>query len=291
MNNQKDFAVFILTHGRPDRVYTKHSLRRSGYTGIIYYVIDNEDNTSNEYFEQYGEDVIVFDKKYFASQTDEMDNFDDRRTTTHARNAIFEIAKKMKIKYFVQLDDDYTSFLFRTDNQGQYKISPIKNGLDRIFDSMIQFLKTTPIKSIAFAQGGDFIGGSQNPMATSPTLKRKCMNSFFCSTERPIKFIGRQNEDVNTYVIGATRGDLFVTFPLISLNQKATQTNEGSITDAYKQYGTYVKSFYTVMIAPSCTKISMLHTENKRVHHQINWANAAPVILNEKHQSKKSEKQ
>jgi hypothetical protein len=290
MNDLNDFAVLILTHGRPDKIYTIATLKKCGYTGPIYYLVDNEDSTASKYIENYGENVIIFDKKQMSDKTDEMDNFEDRRTITHARNASFEAAKKLKLKYFVQLDDDYTEFSFRTDSQGQYATSIIKKSLNNVFASMVRFLKTTPIKSIAFAQGGDFIGGKNGSLATKPILKRKCMNSFFCLTDRPIQFLGRLNEDVNTYTSGAIRGELFFTFPLISLNQKPTQSSSGGITEAYKEYGTYVKSFYTVMIAPSCTKISMLHTENKRVHHQINWANAAPVILNEKHQSKKNGK-
>ena len=34
------------------------------------------------------------------------------------------------------------------------------------------------------------------------------------------------------------------------LNQKATQSNLGN-TEAYKSFGTYVKSFYSVMVSPS----------------------------------------
>ena len=32
----KDFAVFILTHGRPDNVITFNTLKKANYTGKIY---------------------------------------------------------------------------------------------------------------------------------------------------------------------------------------------------------------------------------------------------------------
>ena len=41
--NKSDFAVIILTHGRHDRVYTIDNLRKSGYTGEIYLLCDDED--------------------------------------------------------------------------------------------------------------------------------------------------------------------------------------------------------------------------------------------------------
>ena len=41
--NHKEFAAFILTHGRPDNVLTYDSLKKAGYTGRIVLIIDNED--------------------------------------------------------------------------------------------------------------------------------------------------------------------------------------------------------------------------------------------------------
>ena len=40
---RSDFCVFVLSHGRPDRQYTMSLLRRRGYTGRVYLVIDDED--------------------------------------------------------------------------------------------------------------------------------------------------------------------------------------------------------------------------------------------------------
>ena len=66
------FCVFILTHGRPDNVVTLKTLERCGYTGRLYFVVDNEDATVDRYRENFGEDrVIVFDKKAEADACDE----------------------------------------------------------------------------------------------------------------------------------------------------------------------------------------------------------------------------
>lgn len=53
------------------------------------------------------------------------------------------------------------------------------------------------------------------------------MNSFFMSTKRRVKFVGRINEDVNTYVGDGSKGDIFLTYPRLRLNQKQTQSNAG----------------------------------------------------------------
>ena len=43
MNFKEDFAAFILTHGRPDRVLTYKKIRDCGYTGKIYLIVDDLD--------------------------------------------------------------------------------------------------------------------------------------------------------------------------------------------------------------------------------------------------------
>jgi hypothetical protein len=176
-----DFAVFILTHGRADNVFTYKTLKKCGYTGPIYLIIDNEDKMINEYIDNFGqENVKIFDKKKMADSIDEGNNFDNRKVIIHARNACFEIAKELGVKYFIQLDDDYYYFGYRYDTGAKI----IKN-LDEVFRIVFDFYKSTNITSIALSQGGDHIGGF-----SGIKLKRKCMNSFFCSTDRPFQIIG-----------------------------------------------------------------------------------------------------
>jgi hypothetical protein len=278
----KDFAVFILTHGRPDNVVTYNTIKNQGYTGDIYIVIDNEDKSADTYYKNFGNKVIMFDKKATAKTFDEADNFEDRRSIVYARNACFNIAKELGIKYFMQLDDDYTSFHYKLIVKNKFVHSEVKN-LDSIFNLLLDYYKTISAKSIAIAQGGDFIGGIDNGKGAYRFSKRKCMNSFICSTDRPFKFNGRINEDVNTYTNSASKGFLFLTIPVLSLIQKQTQSNAGGMTDIYEDRGTYVKSFYTVIFQPSSVSVSMMKTSNARLHHNINWKTTVPLILEEKY--------
>jgi hypothetical protein len=279
----EDFAVFILTHGRADNVKTYKTLKRFGYTGKIYIIIDNEDKSADDYYKNF-ENVVMFNKEEVAKTFDEGDNFGDRRSIVYARNACFEIAKELGITYFVQFDDDYTDFSYRFDGELSYnKGRGYINNVDDIFKAVLDYYKTIPAKAIAISQNGDWIGGHNSGWAKELKLKRKCMNSFFCSTERPFKFKGRINEDVNTYTSSASKGDLFLTIPNVSLKQTDTQSTKGGMSDIYANQGTYVKSFYSVMFSPSSVKVAMLNTERSRLHHRVSWNNAIPKILNEKH--------
>ena len=282
----KDFAVFILTHGRPDNVKTINTLNRCGYTGKVFFIVDNEDKSVDQYIANFGSDkVIVFDKKAMADAIDEGNNFDERRTITHARNFCFEAAKQVGVKYFLELDDDYLTFDFRIDT-GAIENTGVKRQIKDIniaLDNLLNYYKSVPFLSIALAQSGDFIGGVNNGHGSYRFSKRKCMNSFFCSTDRPFQFVGAMNEDVNTYTTLGSRGALFGTIPVISLNQVATQSQSGGITDMYLKYGTYCKSFTTVIMQPSSVKVGMMRTTHARLHHSIKWENTVPCIISENH--------
>lgn len=291
-----DFAALILTHGRPDNVLTYGLLRKQGYTGRIVLVIDNEDATGDEYRRCFGGlpgvDVVEFDKLAVSETFDTADNQDDRRTIVYARNASFDIARDLGLRYFIQLDDDYIKFDWRFTGDNEWVCAAhwpdrtpgwnIKS-LDVVFDAFLSFLQSTPTKTIAMSQGGDFIGGPKGRSGRIITLRRKAMNSFFCDVERPVGFVGRINEDVNTYTRKATTGDLFFTFNFVSLNQVLTQQSDGGMSEVYRGLGTYTKSFYSVMFHPSGVHVAMLSNQGNpgRLHHSVNWDATSPKIVRE----------
>lgn len=278
---RKDFAVFILSHGRPDNIVTIKTLEKAGCKYPVYIIIDNEDRQADLYFDRYGDKVVMFDKKAWADRADEGDNFDKRQTILHARNACYEIAKELGYRYFVQLDDDYKAFEYYFDEYGFFAHKTCK-GIDRIFTAMLDFFENSPFRVFSLAQDGDMLGGKHGSEAQQIRIKRKSMNSFFCDAERPVWFCGRFNEDVNTYTSKGQRGVLFGQTTQFGLVQGATQSNAGGITEAYKESGTFVKSFFTVMYSPSCVHIGVIGYKNIRLHHKVEWKYCVPKLLREK---------
>lgn len=279
MNN---FAALILSHGRPDRVHTWKSLRRHGYTGKIYIILDTEDTTADQYKETFGTDnVILFDKNEIADTFDIGDSRQDHASVIYARNAVYRIAEDLNLTHFIELDDDYTSFMYRFPWKGKLGSKQIRY-LDKIFEHMVNLLEDTGAASVAMSQGGDHIGGI-NSASYYKGLTRKVMNSFVLRTDRPVQFIGRMNDDVNTYVVRGSRGELFFTVMAIQLCQLPTQSNEGGLTEMYIDAGTYVKSFYTVMMHPSSVTIGTMGNIHRRYHHMIAWDKTVPKIISGKH--------
>ena len=281
MMRNKDFAVFILTHGRADNVITYKTLIEENYTGDIYLLVDNEDSQIGAYKEKYGDKVIVFDKKAQAQKSDQGDIVDDRRVILFARNQCFEEAERLGLKTFLELDDDYKEFEHRWDDGKRLKIKRVSN-LDGLFDVMIDFLYKSDSLTVALAQGGDFIGGRNGGMFRKG-LSRKAMNTFFCRTDKQFRFVGRINEDVNTYTTLGQRGEKIFTFTKACIVQGQTQKNAGGMSGVYLDKGTYQKSFYSVMYAPSCVRISEMGDKHKRIHHKVSWGNCVPEIINQKY--------
>lgn len=281
MADKSKFAILILTHGRPHHVRTYDSLRRSGYTGPIYLVIDNEDATGQEYRDVFGpENVFEFDKEAIAKQVDTGDLNPSRKSTLFVRTALPAIAKEIGLDYYAQFDDDYTNFSYRYIRKNKMLSHTIRN-FDHIIPVMLDLLEDTNALTVALSQGGDHIGGILGNYRKG--VLRKAMNSQFVRTDRPIQFFGRLNEDVNPYVVLGSRGELFFTLTDIQLNQIPTQSNPGGMTDTYLESGTYLKSFFTVMMAPSSVKIRMMGQSGRRLHHSILWENTVPKIISPRH--------
>lgn len=276
----KNFAVFIMVYGRPEKNLTYQTLRKCGYTGKIYLVGDNTDSSIDNYKKKYGADLIIFDKKEVSKKFDSGDNSGDLRSTMYAANTIFDLAIQKNIEYFYIMCDDYYEFdyMFKDEIKGM----KLCHNIEKIFDLTINFYKTTNALTIAFAQTGDFIGGIDNGKGVYRFSKRKVMNSFLCSTKRRFNFLGRMNEDVTTYVNLGSKGELFLTIPVIAINQKDTQQISKGLTELYLDNGTYIKSMFSVIYNPSCVKVSMMNADHKRIHHSISWINAVPMIISEK---------
>ena len=271
------FAVFILSYGRANNVITYDTLKRGGYTGKTYLVCSDDDKQLEEYKKRY--EVIVINKDESLKNFDICDNFAQKNVVVFARNECHRISRDLGLDYFLELDDDYNIIEYKIPRE--ILIGRRVKNLDLLFANFIQYLENTGATSIAFGQGGDYIGGKENDFYTNNGRRRKVMNCFFNKTARKYQFTGRINEDTNCYVRNGMIGKLFLTVPFVSITQKTTQQNTGGLTEYYLETGTYNKSFYTVMINPSAVKVAMMGKTHQRLHHKIDWDKAVPVIVRE----------
>jgi hypothetical protein len=273
-----------MSYGRPDNVKSLQSLLKSNYTGKWFIVIGDDDPKMEAYKSAFGDKCIVFNKGDYIAKSDRM-GLKITKVIMFARNACFDIAESLGLKYFQQFDDDYTGFFFPFTESLKYLTSrPRIKSYDRAVQAMIDFYITTPEKcaAISFAQGGDFIGGDDPESRWGFKSLRKCMNSWLCSTDRRFIFRGCMNEDVSAYTLMQSQGMLCLNIMQIRMEQPLTQTT-GGMSEVYKQYGTHAKSFLTVMLNPSFVKIGVIQHKQQRLHHKINWNRCAAKIIRETH--------
>ena len=146
---KKDFAVFILSHGRAKDIKTVNTLIKGNYTGDYYVVIDDEDDQEALYYEKFKDKVIKFNKKEIAERTDTGDLDNDRRVGVFARNKIQELAHEKGYKFHLQLDDDFSGFTFRYIKGDKLANKRCKN-LDKLFEAVVEYQNKTNITALSF---------------------------------------------------------------------------------------------------------------------------------------------
>lgn len=270
-----DFAVFIITHRRPNSQMTLKTLKRGGYTGKVFFVVDDGDDTVDEYCRLYGvENVLVFHKE---DSFDLADNLADHKAVpVYARNQCFRLAREKGIAYFVQLDDDYPTIDFRFEFGGRLVKAPVKC-FDRLFEAMCGFLSLDSIYCVSFAVAGDYIGGLEGKFREG--IYQNARNSFFCKTRQPFEFLGRINEDVSTPAVNNNLGRLFFTVMGVQVTLYDHEKNKGGSTELYQNVNLFWNYFYPVLFQPSAISI---RGSQKGFTKHIAWNALLPKILNEK---------
>lgn len=254
---RKDFAVVIISHGRPN-CETVKTLRESGYTGEIYIVVDDEDKTKDEYLRLYGEDhVHIFHKHEWF---DVGDNLDSPRTVgVFARNECLKVAKEHKLKYYLEMDDDLKSLSFRYNDNGHLRGKPVKK-FDAVLEAICDYFDNSTIDCLGFGNAVDYIGGV--PTFEHGRTNRLPMNSFFLRTSNDFLWKGRNSDDLITPLNQQKIGEYWCKFIPVQATydvwspKKGSKEKGGSI-ELYNELGSYRLRFYGVVFHPSSVKLTI----------------------------------
>lgn len=250
---RQDFACIVISHGRPD-CSTVKVLRECGYTGKIYIVVDDEDETLPDYLAKYGDDVHVFHKE---------ENFDtgdlggSKACGVFARNQCLKVAEKNRLTYYLELDDDLEILAYRYNDAGHLRGIKAK-GIDRLFDGICEYFDEAPVQCLGFGNAVDYIGGV--PTFESGTANRTVMNSFFLRVANKIQWRSRNSDDIITVVDEAQKGHAGFRFtPVMNkfdvwIPKRKSDASGGSIS-MYNSEGSYKLRFYAVLFHPDCILI------------------------------------
>ena len=281
--NMNDFAVFILTHGRPYKQYTLNALRESGYTGKIYLVVDDLDKTQDKYLEFYKDSVIIFDKMHYVSVTETGVSKPHINFASFARNAIEDIAEDMKLSYFAMVDDDLTKFRYRYNENGKLRSVDVKN-MDDVLKSYVEFMETSGLTTTSLASQFRFIGGASNVPPANSSKWRLALTFYIRSTKVKVKWTSNICEDRITCMLYNRMGYPWLQLPFVQLDTKEMHgVNDGGNSDTYREITDFYRIFFTEIFVPDCNYAMYWKRNDGWVNRIPDWETLCPKIISDKY--------
>ena len=272
----EDFAVFICTHGRPNSQHTYNALRKFGYTGKIYLVLDDTDITLPEYVNNYSEDIIVFDKQHYIDTADTAVRPPNIKTILYAKLAVEDIAKYLGLTSFVIADDDIKAFRVRyVENGSMHTLRTLP--LDDVFAVYKEYLLTAGFTALGMCSNVQMIAGKSVFEPETITKFRVPYNFVFRNTSKEITWVSSYGEDIITAMNCGKIGQMMWCIPYGQIDMiPPGSCEEGGMSDMYESLSSFNLFFYDFLYNPG--SIAMRQQKAKWNAHILK-NNAFPKIL------------
>lgn len=264
------FVVFICTHGRPYNQSTLKVLRNCGYTGIVYLVVDDEDNTRYLLEDLFDDNTLslTFSKQHHIESDDCGTDSPVRNTHLYAWNACEKFARDLGFDYAIIADDDLTGFRYRYEDNNHLKSIPITKNIDKLFNYYIEYMDNTNISALSVADARNYIGGKANNGRNMNTL-------VFRKVKDKIVWKSEMYEEMVTSLLAQQTGK-FIFQPTFFQYDTKTMAKDvtGGMEKIYNSMGILKRSSYVVMFHPSCVQFDANNTGFK-----LNKDRAFPKIV------------
>lgn len=272
---RNDFAVLILTHGRAHEQKTYETLKKAGYSGKIYLVCDNLDTQLPEYQKIYGEQVIVFDKEAYRDKTDTFSNRKEMNAVVYARNAAFDIAKKLKLTFFCVCDDDIKSLYVRWIDGKQLMKTKLTD-MDHVFTYICTYLEKSKAFALSICEEGAYFGGVKGIVKNGIY---PIMSHFIVyGTNNRWNYRSSVYEDAVANIDIKKSGLVGFATTLLSMTVPKTGSNRGGMSDTYKGGNDYYSAFHVIIAHPDCSIVDY----RRKIHQRVNWIACTPKILSDR---------
>lgn len=277
------FAIFICSHGRPECI-TVNALRNAGYTGDIYIVLDDEDETYKQYYSNHSDTntyILQFNKESYVQKMDIGVSVVNakRKVILYAKQACEDFADKLELDVFGIADDDFLGFRYRYESDGKLRSATVSDGFDKIIENYSQFLLDNWLCMTSVATNQMFMGGALTPEKISEF--RVPYSFVFRNAHIPFEWKSELFEDVISATLRTQEGFFMMQLPFMQLNLKPLYAGaSGGMTDAYQSVDFIKKLFPVVQYLPSCTKIA---TTASSVSYRLMKDNAFPKLISGKY--------
>ena len=271
------FAVFILSHGRAGNVKTYHTLRKAGFSGDIYVVIDDEDGDGEKYKEEFGKFCLQFCKQEYMDKADTVSTDGTRISALFARLAIMDFAKSLDLDYYCMLDDDVERIIYRYPDGNKLKGMDVVKA-DYMFDSILKFMKNAKLKVLGLQLAEGLIGGLYG-IYKSGLMNQVLCGGYLFSRETDYRFFSSVNEDTIASLDYLSRGGLAWRLGCITIKTPERGTNAGGLSEDYAKKNWYYIDMHAVVVAPWCCKIDVDNGNRQKIDMRF----ARPRVLSERY--------
>lgn len=205
-----------------------------------------------------------------------MTNRKEYRASVYARNACFEIARKLGIRWMFMCDDDISNFRYRLLRGNKLKGYNIKN-IEWLFDEMRNIMEIGNIGIFGFSQAGAFVGGPNKNYLKGH--QRKVAQAMMFDVNNPVYFRGIFYEDMLASLDCGNCGRIAISTMLVLVQSPKQSDNNGGMQKIYEESGTYIPCFFVVMAYPGIAKIDV---KGHKFILKMNNKAFAPMIISER---------
>lgn len=247
----------ICTHGRPNAQHTYETLRKSGYTGEIYLILDDEDNKLKDYNrfidEQHEDNLFcsVFNKQKYIDKSDTGTNENQRKCILYAKNYCEDFARELKLQAFIIADDDILKFRFRYIEDGKLKSQNITHSMDDVIESYIKTMLDCDMTATGFGFTQFYFTGVNSFSVENVVKYRVPYNFVFRNPNHRVDWMSWFGEDIITAVYYGRIGQLWTAMPYVQQEIVSLATAEGGMKDTYDNNSSIRLAMQNIMYLPS----------------------------------------
>lgn len=278
----KNFAIMICTHGRPDKQYTLEALRKAGYTGNVILIVDDEDDTVDKLcsnYEDYNTSVCIFPKQCYIDNVDYGPKL-FRKVILYGKCACENLAKKLQLDTFVISDDDTKQFRYRFIEDGKLRALPITKNFDEVADTFVDYLINADLTALSFGFTSSYLKGTSVFDPVTTCNNRVAYNFVFRNSKHKVDWRGSYGEDLITACTSSIVGNVWMNMPVIHNDMVVQGKSDGGMTELYKSQDSLELVQCETMYCPTSMKAQYYKT---RWYGAVQRENTFPKIISSRY--------
>lgn len=284
MEQGKHIDIFICSYHRPHNVKTMKYFCKLGYQpNKIHVFVDSEADDITEYEQEvvgkYKCNLHVFDMNEARRRYDYVHRASPlRRSAGQARNMFMDFALANGIDFYMVCDDDTSNYQVMPFGK-YYRLANLRD-IEETFSAVRDMMIKRRIGLFGLSQTGDKYSNEFDKRL----FRRKVMNTTFVLPSLVYRGEkGIQDDDTSLFA-GVMNEGLFTGSIAngIMLSQTPSATQNGGLTDVYKENKLLNKAVVTPIQYPSAIFAEKQIMNGARIHHRINYKYLFPKILKSK---------